>query len=207
MLRVLLALALLCWSPGALAQDDGRTRLAEYGRLVQQMQARAARNAWDGVERSYQALKETGIPLTADEHHIGAQAASHRGDLATTRERLEAALGVLAEPEYREWIARIEEGYGPVSMRGDPGRVSLEREETPFDRTQARAIAFAKEQVEETGTFEGLLPAGEYTFGSVSVRVRPGVQTQRIDIRSDRYMRRLERVERRESRQEEGEGS
>lgn len=196
-----LALLLFLATPLAYAQD-GRTRLAEYERISQEMSSRASRNAWEGVEQAYEALLETGIPLTADEHHLGAQAANARGDLSAVRQRLLRALETYENPEYEAWIVSIHQAYGPVSLMGDPGDVALTASATPFDQTQVSAIAFAKKQVEETGSFEGLLPAGEYTFGDIELRVRPGVQTQRIDVRSDRYMRKLERQERKKAKEE-----
>lgn len=200
MLKLLLLLLALT---SAWAQSSGHERLAEYERLSQEMTRLASRNAWEGVERSYQDLLETTIPPTAEEHHLGAQAAAKLGDVSSARARLVLALEVLDSQEFRDWIHVIDNNYGPVSLKGDPGRVELTVEQMPFDPAKTAAIQFAEAQIAETGTFEGLLPGGTYTFGQMELKVRPGVHTQRIDIRSDKYMRKLERMERKEEREEE----
>jgi len=198
-----LLLLLLLSLNSALAQSSGHERLAEYERLSQEMTRLASRNAWEGVERAYQDLLETAIPPTAEEYHLGAQAAAKLGDVSSTRARLVLALEVLDSQEFRDWIHAIDSNYGPVSLKGDPGRVELSVEQMPFDPGKAAAIAFAQTQIAETGSFEGLLPGGTFQFGQMSLKVRPGVHTQRIDIRSDKYMRKLERMERKEEREEE----
>jgi hypothetical protein len=200
-----LLLLLLLALNGAWAQSSGQERLAEYERLSQEMTLRASRNAWEGVERAYQAMLETGIPPTAEEFHLGAQAAAKLGDVASTRARLILALEVFDSQEFRDWIHAIDTSYGPVSLKGDPGRVELLVDQLPFDPAKASAIQFAQDQIAETGSYEGLLPGGTYQFGQLSLKVRPGVHTQRIDIRSDKYMRKLERMERKEERSEDEE--
>jgi hypothetical protein len=185
----------LLFAVPAFAQNDDHAQMAEYERIGQEMTTLAARNAWDGVERSYASLLETGIPLTAEQHYYGAQAAANRGDVAEARDRAMKALEVEDDQTYRDWVHRIDQNYGPVSLMGDPGKVALTIEQMPFEPYQSAAVQFARHQVEETGTFEGLLPAGNYQFGPMSLKVRPGVHTERIDIRTDKYMRKLERQE------------
>ena len=210
LLRALALLTLLLlslsFSNPAFAQPEapmtGQERQAEYERLGQEMRSRAQKNAWDGVERSYAAMLATGVPLTGTEHFTGAQAASSLGNAAGARQRLQWALEVEDVKEYRDWLHSIDQTYGPVSLKGDPGKVVLSVETMPFDPTQAAAISYAQMLVEHSGEFEGLLPAGTYGFGTMDLRVRPGVHTERIDIRSDAYMRKLERLERKEERGE-----
>src|SRR5688500_7282639 len=118
----------LSLSPLAFAQPlepSGEERLAEYERLAQEMRSLATKNAWDGVERSYAAMLATGVPLTGEQHFTGAQAASALGNPAGTRQRLLWALEVEDVGEYREWLHRIDQDYGPVSLKGDPGKVVL----------------------------------------------------------------------------------
>jgi len=197
-----LLLLLLLALNGAWAQSSGQERLAEYERLSQEMTQLASRNAWEGVERAYQDILETAIPPTAEEYHLGAQAAAKLGDVASTRARLILALEVFDSQEFRDWIHTIDTNYGPVSLKGDPGKLELLVEQMPFDPAKASAIHFTQAQIAETGTFEGLLPGGTYEFGPMSLKVRPGVHTQRIDIRTDKYMRKLERMERKDERSE-----
>lgn len=183
----------LIFAVPALAQNDGHAQMAEYERIGEEMKTLAARNAWDGVERSYESLLQTGIPLTAEQHYYGAQAAAKAGDVAKSRERAMKALEVEDDQTYHEWIHRIDQNYGPVSLMGDPGKVTLSIDKMPFEPYQAAAVKFAEQKVSQTGSFEGLLPAGTYKFGPMSLRVLPGVHTERIDIRTDKYMRKLER--------------
>src|SRR5690606_8976342 len=117
---------------------------------------------------------------------------------AASRERVLKALEVSEMQEYKDWIHRIDTNFGPVSLKGDPGRVALSIEQLPFDPAQAAAVVFAQKRIEESGAFEGLLPAGSYTFGTLSLKVRPGVHTERIDVRTDKYMRKLDRLERKD---------
>lgn len=191
-------LLLMLLAAPAHAQSEGATRLAEYERLSHEMTSRATKNAWQGVEQSYAAMLETGIPLTAQEHSLGAQAARNMGDVATSRKRFMWALEVEDSLEFRDAIRRIDDTFGPVSLQGDQGKVELTVASMPFDPSQAAAVQFAQAMVAETGSFEGLLPKGDYTFGPMSMKIRPGVHTERIDIRTDKYMRKLERIERKD---------
>ena len=44
--------------------------------------------------------------------------------------------------------------------------------------------------------FSGLMPAGTYNFGQFEFTVAGGMQTGTMDLRSDGYLRSLERAER-----------
>lgn len=207
-MRHLLALLLCVFvlTP-AWAQEDGHTRLAEYTRLTQEIQSLAKKGHWAGVERAYRAMLDTGIPPTADEYVAGAQAARQLGDVTEARQRIVLALEVLNVHELRDWLSEIDTSYGPVALYGDPGKVSLETDAIPFDPLKKAAVEHAMAEVDATGSYEGLLPAGNYRFGSLSIDVRPGVSTERIDVRSDKYMRKLERIERRELKKNGGDAS
>lgn len=174
---------------------------AEYQRQSTELQLAATRNAWGGVERAYRALMTTNVPLTATMHLAGARAAQSRGDMTAARARIRQALQ--AEPENqeaREWLRELDGSYATVLLLGDPGRHHLVCEATPFDPGLAKAIEFAKTAIADTGTFNGILPAGSYQFADLDLQVRPGITTQRIDLRSDRTIRRAEREGRREPR-------
>jgi hypothetical protein len=171
---------------------------AEFQRQSSELQLAATRNAWGGVERAYRALMTTNVPLTGAMHLCGARAAQSRGDMTAARDRVRQALQ--AEPELQEasdWLRELDSGYASVLLLGDPGRHQLLADATPFDPALAKAIEFARTAIADTGTFNGILPAGSYRFADLTLDVRPGITTQRIDLRSDRTLRRTEREERR----------
>jgi hypothetical protein len=59
-----------------------------------------------------------------------------------------------------------------VNTRRDP--VTLEPSVMPFAPDKRAAVLAAQERIEDSGTFEGLLPAGVYRFGGELVVVTPG---------------------------------
>ena len=67
----------------------------------------------------------------------------------------------------------------------------------PFQPGLAASIQFAVDRVNTSGQYIGLLPAGTYRFGSREVVVEPNGSSTRIDLRSDRTIRRMEREARR----------
>ena len=95
----------------------------------------------------------------------------------------------------------IGRSYGEASLLCDPGKEALSREGVPFDPNQAAAVRFAQQQVEQRGNFTGLMPAGSYTFGQFEFTVSGGMQTGTMDLRSDGYLRSLERAERSRTKQ------
>lgn len=173
---------------------------AEYKRLHEELDRLAKRNAWTGAERTYQAMLQTGAPMQFDDLKIGAQVAMAFGDIAVVRERLEAASKLREDREVIESLFAIDQSYGRVSLAGDPGEVELVVDTPPFDPTYARAIENAVERVRQTGTFEGLLPRGSYTFAGRQVAVGPGVSTPRIDVRSDAGVRKSSKAKKKADR-------
>jgi len=146
-------------------------RLAESVRLSQELQSLAARNHWDGVERTYQQAVDLGAKLTFEDHMLGVQAAYSRGDIAAARDRLFAANTVRAgEPEVIEGLWEIDTTYARVRLFADPG-TRLDPAEMPFNQHHVRAIGAARAALEHTGSFDGYLPEGDYTLGSTRFSV------------------------------------
>ena len=185
MLRLLtLALALALVSAPALAQPgDEDAEQAEYIRLSAEMKTLASKNAWEGVERTFQRLEHTGVPLKYQDYFLAAQAARAAGNIAAARDRLLKANDIKENREVMDWLWELDSSYGKVSLQCDPGTLQLEPESMPFHPDRAAAVRFAEKQVADTGTFEGYLPEGNYTFGKFEVTVAPRVQTVRIDAR------------------------
>ena len=195
MLTSLVFAAVLLSAPAS-AQEPGEVR-----RQQAELQLAATRGAWGGVERAYTKLVEARVMLDAEVHLSAARAAQERGDAAETRERVQAALH--EEPDNADataWMHALDSTYGRVQLLGDHRVHRLETEQVPFAPALQAAIRYAIAAVDEDGSFEGLLPAGTYQFGGRELVVRPGITTLRVDLRSDRTIRRQEREERREGR-------
>lgn len=171
--------------------DDAAVAQGEYIRLRTELKKLAQRNAWTGVERTYQAMLATGAALSFEDHKHGAHAAQAVGDLTATRERLMKANKIQEDPEVLDWLWDIDSSFGRVDLKTDPGRHALAPVQMPFNPTHAKAVQYAVAQVEETGTYNGLLPQGDYTFGSHKLTVRPRVQAMQIDLSTNRPARGL----------------
>lgn len=205
MLLSLITMLALAGTPEDLASAE-HTK-AEYVRLSTLMQDLAERNAWAGVERNYRELRSFGVPLSFEDHLAGAYSARALGDATSLRQRLKFARALNPDnDEIEGWIVEIKRNYGEVHLQCDPGKGHLKRKGLPFDPNQVAAIQFAQTQIENRGTFQGLLPAGEYSFHASDVidfTVQAGIQSAFIDARTTGYMRSLERQERiRESQYE-----
>lgn len=75
---------------------------AERIRLAGDMRQFAQRNAWSGVEDRYSELVKLarkGLPMTADDHYLGYQAAKARGDEKTAEKRLALSVDPTKLPE------------------------------------------------------------------------------------------------------------
>lgn len=184
MLSVLLFLLLI--GPTRAAAGEAMTVAeAEYHRLHAEMSSLAAREAWPGVERAYQKLLATGIAPAFEDHVAGAHAASNEGDLATARERLEAANAVRVDRDVIEWLWTIDTTYGEVRLHAPPGAV-LELGTLPFDPVQKRAFERARDTVASTGAFAGYLPAGDYDLRGTRFTVTAGQDAAVVDVRTER---------------------
>ena len=164
---------LFCLSQPSFANE---TAEAERVRLSEEMGTLAARGQWVAVERKYQqivALKKVELKYT--DHMMGAQAASGMGNIALSYERVQKALGVEDRPEGQQWKADIEASYARVSIKTSKksASVQLKPDKMPFIPEQQLAIQKASKQLAATGVFEGLLPLGDYSAGSVSFSLNP----------------------------------
>jgi len=184
-MRLLLLCSLLLAATPVLAGSKEEERYAEYVRLSQDLERLASKNAWSGVERTYQKCLATEVALSFEDHLAGAHAARASGDITAARERLMAANEIREEREVLDWLWDVDSNYGQVSLKGDVGTVTLEPMQMPFDPLMAKSIEFATSKIDETGAFEGYLPQGDYIFSGVKVKVRPRVMAARIDLRTD----------------------
>lgn len=157
---------------------------AEYFRLSQELEKLAARTAWTGVERTYQALIATGVDPRFGDYVIGAHGARAVGDITAAHDRLLAASKLKEEREVLDWLWEIESNYGIVTLACDPGAAELRAESMPFEPDQAHAVEFAMARIAESGTFTGYLPQGKYYFANYEVKVIPRVLGTKLDLRT-----------------------
>lgn len=177
-MRTWLAIVGLALCPRLAGAADDRTALeAEHVRLSEEMRMLASRNAWRGVEDSYQkleALAEQGVALSVDDVWYGAQAARSLGDLSTAYARLKTAQSLGTNEAIDQWVNDIEASYGAVELSVDPryaGSVALTPAEMPFDPEGRGAIEAAQQSIAETRAYRGLLPLGRYELGDRSFDV------------------------------------
>ena len=185
---LILSILVLCLPSPAAAQEA--VVVAEQERLQKELQVLAGREAWDGVERIYHqllVLEAQGAQVTYAEHMIGAQAAQQRGDVASTMERLDAALVQWDTELARNWLADINNNFGQITITM-PQRSRTERtlqsQEMPFEPERRFAIGFAQRQLESEARFEGYLPVGVYEIGSRTFSVTAG-QVARVSLEQD----------------------
>ena len=186
------------------AREEASTNHAEYIRLSQELEKLSKRNAWAGVERTYQALVRTNGPLNSEDYKIGAHSAQALGKMSEARDRLQLANQFGEDIEVIDWLWDIESNYGRVFLAGDPGTVTLECAAMPFNPIQAKSVQLAIQMIGEEGTFDGLLPQGQYFLvsskGRQEVHVMPRIQNVRIDLRTEDGIKRSLRKQRKEER-------
>ncbi len=158
---------------------------AEYHRLSHELEALVARNAWAGVERTFQELLATGMSPSYGDWMRGAESARLRGDIQEVYVRLLAARDLADDDRTAvEWLWELDRAYGKVSLACDPGsNLVLTSDVAPFDPDRARAIEFAQARIREDCLFAGRLPEGTYRFYTHTIEVRPKVQSIYVDLR------------------------
>jgi hypothetical protein len=157
----------------------------EVQELRSELERFARRNAWAGVEETYQRLVTLGPEAVGVEQHmLGYRAAEQLGLTADAVDRLKAALAIEPTGEAGEALARIERTFGTVHVRGSwRRRPMLVRERLPFAPDQRASIDHARSVVAETGSFRGWLPEGEYLVGDQAFEVVAGAAELVVDVR------------------------
>ena len=189
-----LPIAWLCCalSAGAWAEEpqpplaDPARQAAEHERLAGEMEQLARRQVWAGLEDKFRELEALGVTLRYDELIHGAHAARAIGDVQTTFERLEAASEIQRDDELVDWMRAIETEYGQVVLTTSPHRSALlEASALPFAPDRRAAVEFAAGALDDSGSFEGRLPAGEYGLVGTTFTVEPGISL-RIEVSTRR---------------------
>ena len=180
-----LILALLLAGPVAHAADGS----GEARQLTEQLVAYVEKGAWAAADRTYRKLEVlNGITLTSDDYFMGAESARSLGDMLPCRERLLVVFRraleeqVTVDERARAWLAELQTEYGHVAVQSK-GIGTLEAVEQPFQPDRRAAIAFAQKQLAETGRFDGLLPAGSYTWGKSDFTVVAGTDPVKVKLK------------------------
>jgi hypothetical protein len=178
---VLATLAGAFMQPGIAAAAD--CDMAEKLRLSEEAKKLAQRNAWAGVERSFAGLVETKCELKFTEYELGAQSARFLGKSYEMYERLVLAKDLDPTSEILDLLSGLDGNYGRVEIKGDARRRPvLTRQAMPFPPDQRKSIEWAIEVVAGTGSFKGMLPAGDYVVGDIEFSVAPGEEWQVVEV-------------------------
>jgi len=166
----------------AVAMSKSEAR-AEHVRLAEEMARLAKRGAWRGVDRAYQAmqtLERKDVFPTYDDHFLAAQAARELGNVTQVYRRLLKARDTESKPDVENWIGDIMRQYGEVELiipERYKADANLAVAVMPLQPDQRSTIGRAQQRVTEGRSYNGLLPAGEYTFGPHEFKVLPGGST------------------------------
>lgn len=181
-------LALIFAFPLSATATDPRVA-SEYRRLTEQLVSYADRTAWPAVARTFAELEALeGAPITAQDLYLGAQAARSLGDALTCRRRLLRAFEKLDkaatfDPKAARWLGELQSEYGHVQIRTKGAEPELRAVNPPFQPDRQAAIQFAATRLKADRTFDGLLPAGEYTVGTYTFTVEAGTDIERHRFR------------------------
>jgi hypothetical protein len=185
-LATLLALAPAAYAaPSAAGADE-----AERDRIVEEMQALAARQKWKGVEQLYARLLELekrGVVLAADQHMIGVDAARTFGNIDAVVHRLGKAIQAgdgTAAAQRADVLSR----YGRVRLElaaKPPGEWALTQVPAPFAPDARAAIERADAALHDKRRFVGFLPAGSYQLGEARFQVDAGTSESLVTIAGD----------------------
>jgi len=164
---------------GAIAWGAERPEIrAEHVRIADEMARLSAENRWDGVDNHYHTLVGLrGAEPTYHDHWLGAQAASARGDVQATWDRLQQALSVEFTDDALSWWAELTAQYGEVSIsvrRSYDGSRDLSVARMPLDPEPRATISAAQGALAVTDSYRGLLPLGQYRLGETAFEVVGG---------------------------------
>jgi hypothetical protein len=157
------------------AMADDASKMAEKLRLEEELKKLAQRNAWAGVERKYLELIKLKVDLPVQDHDIGAQSAGYLGKTFEVYKRLQRAKQIVDRQDINDSLSVIDANYGRVDIQGhEKRRPELLREVMPFAPDQRKSIEWAQTVIKNTGSFNGMLPAGTYKVCTQEFTVAAG---------------------------------
>ena len=149
--------------------------VAEFHQASDKLRSLAERQIWVGAEQAWGELVALGLPMEFEDLVFGAHLARSRGDVGETWRLLKEAAPLRTDREVIEWLWVIETEYGRVALKVEPfGGAELQASPMPVVPDKRQAIAVAAAQVEESGSFAGMLPGGSYQLNEASFVVTPG---------------------------------
>jgi hypothetical protein len=163
---------------------------AEHSRLSSEIRSLARRSAWKGVDRAYDGIARLQVEMSWEDHLYGAHASSELGDVSTAYDRLYSAVQVRPEKVLVDWLWDLDHSYGRVQLSA-PGKASLQAASIPLDPVQRKAVERAISTCEADGGFEGMLPAGSYSFAGLELVVEAGEMTELVIEPAPRKMFRM----------------
>ena len=163
----------LLWTLAAYAEDPEVVQ-AEYRRLHEESKKLAQKHRWEGVERLYDEMRALEVPLSYEDHMLGAQASRVEGDIAEMLLRLDAAAAIEPGSEADNLRVEVREDWLYVELTTEPLTPTLFDSKGLFIAADQRAtIDYAKTQVEATGQYAGWLPPGRYRFAGQPFEITP----------------------------------
>jgi hypothetical protein len=171
MIRLALLLSLFAM-PIAGATDAG----ALPG-LLDEMSSYTERQAWAGVERTYEKMMALeGVEIPREVHLQAAHSARAIGRMDLVVQRLERAQALERTEEETRWLSEINENYAFVELRTVPARsIELVPELMPFQPDARLAVEKGITALAEDGEFVGMLPVGDYQLGGKDFEVIAGI--------------------------------
>ena len=155
---------------------------AEYYRLSDELKKLAHRQHWSGAARRFDELSALDLPMTYDHWLAGAMAARNLGDTAAAYERLTEAAKLEGNHEVVDWLWTLDTQFGRVTLRSEVKKPFLTVAAMPMMPDQRAAVQRAQLLVSESGAFQGMLPAGDYSLSGHKFSVTPGPQAVEIVI-------------------------
>ena len=156
--------------------ETSQAILAEYERLSGEMEKMSKHNVWKGVDKRFEEMEQLDVDIRFDHYVLGAQAAQEIGDIYSCKKRLSKAIKIKKKKQLVQWYQDIDENYSYVHLKTSSknGR-SLSSSSIVSGPIEGQAIAYAIAEVEENGTFSGLLPVGKYEFSGQQFNVTAGL--------------------------------
>ncbi len=150
---------------------------AEFRQLREETVRLAEKNAWAGVETKFLEMSALPVDMPVEVVRLGADAARNRGDIWLAYQRLLVVMQKAPEDaQVHEQVRALRERFGRLTVRRVEAKaIALTVREIPFSPDERGAIEHAAAVLQETGGFDGMLPAGDYDLGTYHIRIFAGL--------------------------------
>lgn len=162
----------MMWATLAAAQPD-KAVTAEVRRIGEEMVSHASAGRRQPLQREYRNLLALTSEISPELHVLAADAALAEGEVAEAVARYQRVPSDAAQAaRVADVLADIATRYGTVRLSGTPGTELTAA--MRFNPEELAAVSHAREVVEKSGVFVGLLPSGAYGLDGKSFEVKPG---------------------------------